>query len=155
MSRWGVLHESTYISLFLTWLNKFINKNKTDDLHTSTLCLTRLFHILLMTSQSIPDNVTMAWHLWCNHVNCDNSLDIDVIHSDIHSQLYKKSFYFPPQKLYITGFIVTINPMMMSSNGNIFRDTGPLCGEFTSHRWIPCTKASDVELWCFLWSASE
>ena len=26
------------------------------------------------------------------------------------------------------------------------------CGEFTSHQWIPCTKASDVELWCFLWS---
>ena len=39
--------------------------------------------------------------------------------------------------------------MMMSSNGNIFRVTGHLCGEFTSHRWIPRTKASDVELWCF------
>ena len=44
------------------------------------------------------------------------------------------------------------NIMMMSSNGNIFRVTGPLCGEFTGHRWIPLTKASDVELWCFLWS---
>ena len=29
----------------------------------------------------------------------------------------------------------------------------PLCGEFTGHRWIPLTKASDAELWCFLWSA--
>ena len=29
----------------------------------------------------------------------------------------------------------------------------PLCGEFTGHRWIPCTKTSDAELWCFLWSA--
>ena len=45
--------------------------------------------------------------------------------------------------------------MMTSSNGNIFRITGPLCREFTSHRWIPLTKASDVELWCFLWSAPE
>ena len=43
--------------------------------------------------------------------------------------------------------------MMTSSNGNIFRVTGPLCGEFTGHRWIPRTKASDAELWCFLWSA--
>ena len=43
--------------------------------------------------------------------------------------------------------------MMMSSNGNIFRVTGPLCGEFIGHRWIPRTKASDAELWCFLWSA--
>ena len=42
--------------------------------------------------------------------------------------------------------------MMTSSNGNIFRVTGPLCGEFTGHRWIPCTKASDAKLWCFLWT---
>ena len=45
--------------------------------------------------------------------------------------------------------------MMTSSNGNIFHVTGPLCGEFASHRWIPPTKASDAELWCFLWSESE
>ena len=43
--------------------------------------------------------------------------------------------------------------MMTSSNGNIFHVAGPLYGEFTGHRWIPCTKASDAELWCFLWSA--
>ena len=42
--------------------------------------------------------------------------------------------------------------MMTSSNGNIFRDTGHLCGEFTGHRWIPHTLASDAELWFFLWS---
>ena len=29
---------------------------------------------------------------------------------------------------------------MTSSNGNIFRATGHLCGEFTGHRWIPRTK---------------
>ena len=40
--------------------------------------------------------------------------------------------------------------MMTSSNGNIFRVIGPLCGEFTVHRWIPLTKASDAEVWCFL-----
>ena len=45
--------------------------------------------------------------------------------------------------------------MMTSSNGNIFRVTGHLCGEFTGLRWIPHTKASDAELWCFLWSAPE
>ena len=42
--------------------------------------------------------------------------------------------------------------IMTSSNGNIFLVTGPLCGEFTGHRWIPLAKASDVELWGFLWS---
>ena len=37
----------------------------------------------------------------------------------------------------------------MTSNRNIFRITGLLCGEFTGHRRIPLTKASDAELWCF------
>ena len=45
--------------------------------------------------------------------------------------------------------------MMTSWNGTIFRVTGHLCGEFTSHRWLSHTKASDVELWSFLWFASE
>ena len=39
---------------------------------------------------------------------------------------------------------------MTSSNANSFRVTGPLWGEFTGHRWIPLTKASNTKLWCFL-----
>ena len=31
----------------------------------------------------------------------------------------------------------------------------PFVREPTGHRWIPMTKASDVELWYFLWSARE
>ena len=30
--------------------------------------------------------------------------------------------------------------MMTSSNGKIFRVTGPLCGEFTGHRWVPAQR---------------
>ena len=45
--------------------------------------------------------------------------------------------------------------MMMSSNENIFCITVPLWGESTNHWWIPLTKASDTELWLFLWSAPE
>ena len=45
--------------------------------------------------------------------------------------------------------------MITSSNGKIFRVTGHLREEFTGPRWIPRTKASDAELWFFLWSASE
>ena len=40
--------------------------------------------------------------------------------------------------------------MLTTSNGNILRVTGPLWGEFTGHQWIPLTKVSDAELWCFL-----
>ena len=42
--------------------------------------------------------------------------------------------------------------IMTSSNENVFYVTGLLCKEFTSHQWIPLTKASEAELWCFLWS---
>ena len=45
--------------------------------------------------------------------------------------------------------------IMTSWNGNIFRVTGPLWGESTGHRWIPHTKASDAELWCFRWSTPQ
>ena len=41
------------------------------------------------------------------------------------------------------------------SRRDIFRVTGHLCWEFTGDRWIPHTKASDAELWSFLWSAPE
>ena len=44
---------------------------------------------------------------------------------------------------------------MTSPDGNIFRVTGLLWGESTGHRWIPLTKASDTELWYFLWSSPE
>ena len=46
-------------------------------------------------------------------------------------------------------------PMITSSNGNIFRVTGPLCGEFIGHRWIPLTKAIGAELRYFLWFVPE
>ena len=45
--------------------------------------------------------------------------------------------------------------MMTSSNRNIVRVTGHLCGKFTGPRWISRTKASDAELWCFLWFTPE
>ena len=32
---------------------------------------------------------------------------------------------------------------------------GPLWGKYTGDRWIPLTKASDVDCWCFLCSAPE
>ena len=55
--------------------------------------------------------------------------------------------------------IVTITVHIHSSNKFIYRHTvsvtGPLCGQITGQRWIPHTKASDAELECFLWSASE
>ena len=41
--------------------------------------------------------------------------------------------------------------MMTSSNGSIFRVTGPLGGD----RWISLRNASDAVLWRLIWSAPE
>ena len=54
-----------------------------------------------------------------------------------------------------TGAATCVKAMMTTSNGSIFRVTGPLWGEITGHRWIPLTKASNVDLWCSLWIAAE
>ena len=69
-------------------------------------------------------------------------------HWNRQDEIYRQPIYTPVS-------IRDLNSMMTSSNRNIFRVTGPLCGELTGHRWIPLTKASDAELWCFLWSTPE
>ena len=56
--------------------------------------------------------------------------------------------------VFFTG-IAANRHVMTSSNGNISRVTGPLCGEFTGHRRIYLKKASDMALWCFLCSVPE
>ena len=55
--------ESTYIILFLTRYNVSINDDKNNNLYTSSPCLTCLVFILLMTSQSIADDVTIMRQL--------------------------------------------------------------------------------------------
>ena len=42
-----------------------------NDLYTSSTCLTRSVFILLVTSQSIADDVIMTTQLWRDHVNND------------------------------------------------------------------------------------
>ena len=66
-----IRHSSTFIILFLTWHNESINDDKNNGLYTSSTCLTCLVFILLMTSQSISDDVTITKQLWFDHVNSD------------------------------------------------------------------------------------
>ena len=80
-----------------------------------------------------------------------------VFHHEEHSQhvvTFRKTFGFHLTILNeYTRLFHVVNKlfrwsdfMVLSSNGNVFCVTGPLCGEFTGHRWIPLTKASDAEL---------
>ena len=66
-----VRHESTYIILFLTRHDGCINDDKNGDAYISSPCLTYSVFRLLMTSQSIADDVTMTRQLWRGHVNSD------------------------------------------------------------------------------------
>ena len=66
-----VHHESIYAILFLTRHNESINYDKIDDLNTSSPCLTLSIFVLLMTSQSIADYVSITRQLWRDHVNSD------------------------------------------------------------------------------------
>ena len=82
-----VLHESTYIILFLTRHNKSINEYKTTSCtHRSCVSLARFsfcwwsHNRLLMRSQWPDDCDAIAW------IMISNSLDIDYIHGDIHGQ---------------------------------------------------------------------
>ena len=58
--------------------------------------------------------------------------------------------------LFICSSILLLSSLMMtSSNGHLYRVTGPLWGELTGHLRIPLTKASDAELWYILWYAPK
>ena len=88
---------------------------------------------------------TALWWL-IRSTACD--LSYPIIFWDIHDRLGSMCChvyvnFLKPGGAYLPKF------MMTPSNGNIFRVTGHFCGEFTDHRWIPHTKASDAELLMF------
>ena len=79
----------------------------------------------------------------------------DVLHRNwcishsLHNLHIQRSVLELPMYRYRNELKIGRHVMMTSSNGNIFRVTGHLCGKFTGPRWISRTKASDAELWCF------
>ena len=112
----------------------YINRHRDYPLSTSYL------HVILCAMRVMVSFQCLKWGYfrWGK-----NNYFLDII-------VAKK--YIPSCSFWHCG---TIASMMTSSNGNIFRVTGHLCREFTGLRWIPRTKASDAELWCFLWSVPD
>ena len=85
-----VRHETTYIILFLTRHNESMNDDITgDDYASSPVSLSRFSFFwwrnnrLLMMSQRPDDCDAITW------IVISNSLDIDVIHGDIHDRSCK------------------------------------------------------------------
>ena len=117
-----VRHESIYIILLLTRLQESRNNDNNDDLLTSTPCFTHSVYVLLMTSQSIADDVTNALCITRSN-SCDtrtrkamsNTFDINLIHDHIHGRsCTTRCFQFQltgrsicDHVLFFTGCIVT------------------------------------------------
>ena len=112
-----------------------------------TICSRQYRNLFYFTHSHIQPYLFLTlWymeHLLYWYIVCFSSLRDYVLHSENDIKLSRQSVH------------IYVSNMMTSSNGNIFRVTGHLYGEFTGPRWIPRTKASDAGLWCFLWFASE
>ena len=74
------------------------------------------------------------WESW----PITNQLDEEQSMPNASSHLVRMTRYLEATGLFLTNcgveLILDRNPMMTSSNGNIFRVTGHLCGEFTGLR---------------------
>ena len=178
---WNVLHESRGIKL----IGHFWQHEVVTRIYVSEYGYQWWMYIFLLWAQcktmnwttgqmsvALETNFNDVWSKLHVPFFKENTSDnfickkIAICPRAISQQIKKASHPQPPAdekkcktKKYLTYFllnhIIDFKSMMTSSNGNIFRVTGHLCGEFIGPRWIPRTKASDAELWYFLWSASE
>ena len=130
-------------SLICVWINDWVNNREAGDLRRYRTH----YDVIVMGPRSHPPWRAVWCLLWI-FINLHLPLVRD--HLVVKTTLGVVFFERLHCSLTLIGY-----PMMASSNGNIFRVTDPLYGEFTGHRWIPRTKASDAELWCFLWFAPE
>ena len=90
-------------------------------------------------------------HMWHGNVFIVQECILNKVHrSLIPSSQVSAAYYWMQCSKFKSRSVI-----MTSSNGNIFHITGPLWGEATGHWWIPLTKASDAELWCFFLSTPE
>ena len=108
--------------------------------HDSALVCIMTWCRTIDTRQAITgiNDVLVRWRIYVSQVfTCEHLLDYWLALCEVNHR--------------VRGWL----SMMTSSNGNIFRLTDPLNAEFTGLRWISRTKASEAELWWFLWSAPE
>ena len=69
----------------------------------------------------------------------------------VQSSISQKPPHSSPSHMSLVCLLYFGANMMTSSNGNIFRVTGPLCGEFTGHRWRRALIFSLICAWTNGW----
>ena len=154
-------------SLICVWINDWVNNREAGDLrryraHYDVIVMIRVLFIMLSIKAQlfqdafwfVPDITFFAmWFIiLLNILLLSFSINLLIDRGPLYSSMPSVGC------LCATIFILTFwrsflrhMVMMTWSNGNIFRVTDPLWEGI--HRRIPHTKASDAELWCFLWSA--
>ena len=121
----GQRRGALMFSLICARINGWVNNREAGDLR----CHRAHYDVIVMTKMicthdgNFPQWVVRYW---------------TVVTLNVFGETYFHYLYF-------------LNIIMTSSIGHIFRITGPLWEESTRHRWIPLTKASEEELWCFLY----
>ena len=126
----GQWHGAFMFSLICAWINRWVSNREAGDLRRYRAH----YDVIVM----IPGDVS-----GCLLIS-NGGKELYSIRHIIYIMTH------PPINSSLTTRRLRFLHMMTSSNGSI---TGPLYEEFTGRRWIPLTKASDAELWCFLWSA--
>ena len=113
-----------------------LTKGKVLDIVTSWRMKCQIIHACI------------CWIISCGHLKKNRSITIQCLLNPLtHIIQYSYNSTRSTFKLNASTVLTIQLFMMTSSNGNIFRVTGLLCGEFTGHRWIPLTK--DLMAWSF------
>ena len=117
--------------------------------HDFVAKITLCFSYLVCVISPAQSPVLQLWYQWCWVVSFrGNDVSVDVYN-------YNKTEQFSRDRVHnslwaLNGHLVC--RVMTTSNGNIFRVTGHLCGAFTGHRWIPVQRpvkwTFDVSLIC-------
>ena len=134
------LNKIKAFSVLLVLITKFRAAPVISSLETETFCDTQC----MIFSYKIVNNKLLN--------DLQSLFQCYVAMHDIETRKQNQAHVFPNwwrngAWCRITGSVYAFPTyMMISSNGNKIRVTGLLRGEFTGHRWIPLTKASDGEL---------
>ena len=109
-----------------------------------------------LTWAGFPSQLNIAHIYTTTNIMAVNVINNSISPGNLHSVLVRGPHY-PLWCFDIAERLANaVHPMkyghctMTSSNGTIFRVNGPLWGEFTIHRLIPQTKASDAEMFSLI-----
>ena len=122
--------------------------------------------IFYKMSDNISRDREISWHIWMQFSRHRRPWmpTIIIVETGYHFRVSRKWHHTSKWLTHvilrhITTLLVWPTSVVLSAwwrqQMEAFSASLAFCGEFTGHRWIPCTKVSDTELWYFLWYALE